>query len=192
MFDRRVDDWITVRPFIFNANYEEGMSIEIQINPEFKNVAEAEIQALKYAEVFGKLPTALRKDVNTSWIHKGTHPFGGGNNNLLIYIGQTKEYENDGILEETLVHEAAHSSLDEYYSASKGWINAQNLDPTFISTYARDNPEREDVAETFLLYLALRYRPERISSSLKDKILETIPNRIKYFDAQNFKMYPIK
>jgi hypothetical protein len=192
MFDRRVDDWITVRPFIFNANYEEGMSIEIQINPEFKNVAEAEIQALKYAEVFGKLPTALRKDVNTSWIHKGTHPFGGGNNNLLIYIGQTIEYENDGILEETLVHEAAHSSLDEYHSASKGWINAQNLDPSFISTYARDNPEREDVAETFLLYMALRYRSERISSTLKDQILETIPNRIKYFDAQNFKMYPIK
>ena len=192
MFDRRVDDWITVTPFIFNANYEEGMSIEIQINPEFKNVAEAEIQALKYAEVFGRLPTALRRDVKTSWIHKGTEPFGGGNNNLLIHIGQSIEYEKDGILEETFVHEAAHGSLDEDHSASSGWINAQNLDPSFISTYARDNPEREDVAETFLLYMALRYRSERISSSLKAKILETIPNRIKYLDAQNFKMYPIK
>ena len=192
MFDRRVDDWITVRPFIFIANYDDGLSIEIQLNPEFKNVAEAEIQALKYAEVFGKLPTALREDVHTSWIHKGTHPFGGGNNNLLIYIGQTLAYENDGILEETLVHEASHSSLDEYHSASSGWIKAQNLDPSFISTYARDNPEREDVAETFLLYLALRYRPERIDSTLKDTILETIPNRIKYFDSLNLEMYPIK
>jgi hypothetical protein len=192
MFDRRVDDFITVRPFIFNANYDDGLSIEIQINPEFKNVAEAEIQALKYAEVFGRIPTALRSDVKTSWIHKGTEPFGGGNNNLLIYIGQTIEYENDGILEETFVHEASHTSLDEYHSASKGWINAQNLDPSFISTYARDNPTREDVAETFLLYLAIRYRSDRISSSLKDTILKTIPNRIKYLDAQNFKMYPIK
>ena len=95
-------------------------------------------------------------------------------------------------MEETLVHEAAHSSLDEYHSASKGWINAQNLDPSFISTYARDNPEREDVAETFLLYLALRYRRDPISATLRDTMLETIPNRIKYFDAQNFKMYPIK
>ena len=192
MFDRRVDDFITLNPFIFNANYTDGLSIEIQINPEFKNVAEAEIQALKYAEVFGKLPTALRSDVKTSWIHKGTEPFGGGNNNLLIYIGQSLEYENDGILEETLVHEAAHSSLDEYHSTSSGWLNAQKLDPSFISTYARDNPTREDVAETYLLYLALRYRPERISSSLKATILKTIPNRIKYFDSQNLKMYPIK
>ena len=192
MFDRRVDDWITVIPFIFNANYDDGLSIEIQLNPEFKNVEEAEYHALKYAEVFGQLPTALRKDVHTSWIHMGTHPFGGGNNNLLIYIGQTIEYENDGILEETLVHEASHSSLDEYHSASSGWIKAQNLDPSFISTYARDNPEREDVAETFLLYMALRYRPERIDSTLKAMILETIPNRIKYFDSLNLTMYPIK
>lgn len=192
MFDRRVDDFITLTPFIFNATYADGLSIEIQINPEFKNVAEAEIQALKYADVFGKLPTALRSDVKTSWIHKGTYPFGGGNNNLLIYIGQSLEYENDGILEETFVHEAAHSSLDEYHSASKGWINAQKLDPSFISTYARDNPTREDVAETFLLYLALRYRSDRISSSLKATILKTIPNRIKYFDSLNLNMYPIK
>jgi hypothetical protein len=42
------------------------------------------------------------------------------------------------------------------------------------------------------LYLALRYRPERISSSLKATILKTIPNRIKYFDSQSLKMYPIK
>ena len=76
--------FITLTPFIFNANYTDGLSIEIQINPEFKNVAEAETQALKYAEVFGQLPTALRSDVKTSWIHKGTESFGGGNNNLLI------------------------------------------------------------------------------------------------------------
>ena len=192
MFDRRVNDWITTNPFLFKANYNDGLSIEFQINPEFKTVAEAQIQALKYAEVFGRLPTALRKDVKTSWIHLGTQPFGGGNNNLLIHIGQSTLYEKDGILEETLVHEAAHTSLDAAHAASSGWIKAQNLDPGFISTYARDNPKREDVAETFLLYLAIRYRSERISSSLKDKTLETIPNRIKYFDAQNFNMYPIK
>jgi len=192
MFDRRVNNWITVNPFIFNANYEDGLSIEFQINPEFQNVDAAEIQALKYAKVIGRLPAALRSDVETSWVHMGTEPFGGGNNNLLIHIGQTTLYENDGILEETLVHEASHTSLDAYHSASTGWMNAQDLDPNFISTYARDYPTREDVAESFLLYMALRYRSDRISSSLKNKILETIPKRIEYFDNQNFNMYPIE
>lgn len=192
MFDRRVNDWISVTPFIFNANYSDGLSIEIQINPEFKNVTDAEIHALKYAVEFGRLPAALRSDVKTSWIHMGTQPFGGGNNNLLIHIGQSALYEKDGILEETLIHEAAHTSLDADHAASKGWINAQNSDPGFISTYARDNPKREDIAETFLLYLAVRYRADRINASLKEKILETVPNRIKYFDDQNLAMNPIK
>lgn len=192
MYDRRVNDWITTNPFLFKANYNDGLTIEFQVNPEFKTVAEAEIQALKYAEVIGKLPTALRKDVKTSWIHLGTQPFGGGNNNLLIHIGQSTLYEKEGILEETLIHEAAHTSLDAAHAASKGWINAQNLDPSFISTYALDNPKREDVAETFLLYLAIRYRSDRISATLKNTVLETVPNRIKYFDSQNFKMYPIE
>lgn len=147
---------------------------------------------MKFAEVIGRLPTALRIDVETVWIHKGTEPFGGGNNNLLIHTGQSTLYENDGILEETLVHEASHTSLDAKHSTSSGWVSAQESDGNFISIYARDYPTREDVAETFLLYMAIRYRSDRIDQLLENKILETIPNRIMYFDDQNFNMYPIE
>ena len=192
MFDRRVDNWITVTPYVFNSTYDDGLSIEIQVNPEFKDSDAAEIDASKFAEVIGRLPTALRIDVKTVWIHKGTELFGGGNNNILIHTGQSTLYENDGILEETLVHEASHTSLDAAHSASSGWVSAQESDGNFISTYGRDYPAREDIAETFLLYMAIRYRSDRINKSLEDKILETIPNRIKYFDGQNFNMYPIE
>ena len=103
-----------------------------------------------------------------------------------------KNYENQGILEETLVHEASHTSLDSYHAESEGWLSAQDKDCEFISTYARDNPIREDVAESYLPYLAIRYRSDRISDNLKKRIEEAIPNRIKYFDEQNFNMYPIQ
>ena len=66
------------------------------------------------------------------------------------------------------------------------------MDAAFISNYARDYPVREDIAESYLPYLAIRYRPDRISDSLKIEIEKTIPNRIKYFDNQEFKMYPIE
>jgi hypothetical protein len=192
MFDRRVNDWITATPFLFNATYDDNLSIEIQVNPEFQNTALAEVEALKYAVIIGRLPTILRADVETAWIHKGTEPFGGGNNNLLIHTGQAILYENDGILEETLVHEASHSSLDAEHSTSSGWISAQASDGNFISTYASDNPGREDIAESFLLYMAIRYRSNKITQSLEKTILETIPNRITYFDNQNFNMYPFE
>ena len=92
--------------------------------------------------------------METVWIHRGTEPFGGGNNNLLIHTGRADLYAADGILEETLVHEAAHTSLDAAHASAPAWLAAQSADPTFISTYARDFPNREDIAESVLPYLA--------------------------------------
>ena len=192
MFDRRVNDWITVDAYLFNASFDDGLAAEIQVNPEFGGSDAALAEAEKYAEVIGRLPTALRNDVETVWIHKGTQPFGGGNNNLLIHIGQADLYTADGILEETFVHEAAHTSLDAAHASAPAWLAAQSADPTFISTYARDFPNREDIAESFLPYLAIRYRSDRISQSLANTIMQTMPNRIAYFDNQSFDMYPIQ
>ena len=192
MFDRRVDGWITVVAHLFIATFDDGLSAEIQVNPEFEESATALAEAEKYAQVIGRLPTALRKDVETVWIHKGTELFGGGNNNLLIHVGQADLYIQDGILEETFVHEAAHTSLDAAHASAAGWLAAQSADPTYISTYARDFPRREDIAESFLPYLAIRYRLERISPSLANTIMQTMPNRIAYFDNQSFDMHPFE
>lgn len=115
---------------------------------------------------------------------QGVAPFGGGNNNLVIHTGQADLYERDGILEETLVHEACHASLDGAHSSAADWIAAQKADDSFISTYARDYPQQEDVAESFLCWLAVTYRSDRISEKDADKIKKTIPNRIAYFDRQ--------
>lgn len=192
MYDRRVADWVVVKAFLFNATFEDGLKFEVQVNPEFQSEELAKTEADKYAKVIGKLPTALRQDVQTVWIHKGKQLFGGGNNNILIHTEQTVDYEKDGILEETLVHEASHTSLDAKHATATGWLAAQVADDNFISTYARDNPTREDIAESFLLYMAVRYRSDRISASLKTTIEQTMPNRIAYFDKHTLNMSPIK
>ena len=186
MFDRRENNWITVNAYLFDASYNDGLSCEIQVNPEFETIDNALIEAEKYGKEIGRLPTCLRVDVETVWIHQGTEPFGGGNNNILIHTGQTKEYEENGILEETLIHEASHTSLDSYHAKNYAWQEAQRKDNHFISGYAEENPMREDIAESFLTYIAVNHRSDRISPKLKSTILKTIPNRIKYFDNQNF------
>lgn len=191
MFDRRVNNWINVNAFLFTALFLDGLSAEIQVNPEFGTSELALVEAQKYGPIIGRLPTSLRSSVQTVWIHKGIQPFGGGNNNILIHTGQTVLYENDGILEETLIHEASHTSLDAAHAESAGWLSAQTADNEFISTYARDNPVREDIAESFLTFLAVRYKPSRISVSLSQTITQTIPNRIAYFDKLPLAMYPL-
>jgi hypothetical protein len=192
MYDRRAEGWVTRDAFLFDATFDDGLTVEVQVNPEFGTPEASEVEALFYADAIGRLPTALRRDVETVWIHQGVQPFGGGNNNLLIHVGQGDLYIADGILEETLVHEAAHTSLDADHATAPGWIAAQVADPTFISTYARDFPQREDIAESFVPYLAVRYRADRIAGSLRSTILASIPNRIAYFDGLGLEMHPIQ
>ncbi|MFK8007711.1 MAG: hypothetical protein AB8H03_15140 [Saprospiraceae bacterium] len=192
MFDRRVNEFTDTEAFLFNAIFDDGLKAEIQVNVEFQNVDAARLEAQKYAYEIGKLPTALRTELETVWIHKGKELYGGGNNNILIHTEQTIEYERDGILEETLVHEAAHTSLDPFYENSPAWLKCQKLDGKYISNYAEENPNREDIAETFLLYLAARHKSDRISQALRDSILAQVPNRIIFFDSLNLDMYPIE
>ena len=190
MFDRRLNAFTSYTAFLFIAAFSDGMPVEIQVNPEFGTVAAASAEAEKYGAIIGRLPLVLRANVKTVWIHRGVHPFGGGNENLLIHTGQADDYQASGILEETLVHEAAHTSLDANHAGSAGWRAAQAADGDFISTYARDFPDREDIAESFLPYLALRHRADRISSALAASISQAIPNRLNYFDAQSFNIFP--
>ena len=85
MFDRRPNDWIQLKPFLFMATFSDGLRIEVQVNPEFETVAAAEAEAMRYMHAVGQLPTLLRKSVRTMWIHKGKELFGGGNENLLVH-----------------------------------------------------------------------------------------------------------
>ena len=97
---------------------------------------------------------------------------------------------DESILEETFIHEAAHTSLDGIYSNDLDWKNAQKIDCQFISTYALENPNREDIAESYLSYFAVRYASRRISKKMINIIHNTIPERIKYFDKQEQNIYP--
>lgn len=191
VFDRRINDWATINVYLFTARYSTGREIEFQVNPEFGSQSLARAQALKFAPSVGRLPTVLLRDADSVTIHDGDQPFGGGNRNILIHTVQAESYIADGILEETLVHEASHTSLDADHAASAGWLAAQTADSDFISTYARDNLTREDIAESFLLYLAYRHLSGRISPEVANTISTTIPNRIAYFDAQGFDLTPI-
>lgn len=192
MYDRRVPGWVNVNAYLFDVVWDDGLTSIAQINPEFGDIDAATIEAEKYAFLIGQLPTCLREDVNEIWIHQGVELFGGGNNSILIHTGQSINYENDGIIEETLVHEASHTSLDADHAASVGWINAQNQDDEFISSYAQDNPTTEDVAESYLTWLAVRYREDNISVQDYNSITQTIPNRLNYFDSIDCDLYPFE
>ncbi len=192
MFDRRADAFVPTDAYLFNATFEGETVVEVQVSAEFGDAVLAERHAAFYARAIGQLPGGLRARVETVWIQRGVMPFGGGNDNILIHTGKAAEYLRDGVLEEILMHEAAHTSLDPIHAAADAWLAAQDADGGFISDYARDHRGREDVAESFGPFFALRHRRERISGGMAETIEATMPSRIDYFDRLDLEMHPVR
>jgi uncharacterized repeat protein (TIGR02543 family) len=191
MYDRRNGGaFINNNPFLYDAYFSDGLVTEIQVNSEF-SVDQSLLEAEKYSFLIGQLSKGLRKHVETMWIHKGIEAYGGGNNNILVHTGMSESYEKHytgNIIEETLIHEAAHTSVDAYVypdrlTNGEEWIKAVDKDNCYISDYARDYPYREDLAELMPLYIAVKFFPDRISEDDRNKILSCCINRILYLDS---------
>jgi hypothetical protein len=191
VYDRRAGAWITIQAYLFDATFANGLSAEFQVNPEFGTWTEAEAAARDYGPAIGQIPVALREDMDAVWIHRGDEPFGGGNRSLLVHTDRGEQYREREVLPEILVHEGVHTSLDSAHADAPGWLAAQAADPTFISTYARDHPDREDLAESFSAWLAVRHRRDRITDGMADTIASAIPNRLVYFDSLNMNLCPV-
>ena len=173
--------------WIFKASCDGGAKeFEIRVHDDFMET-EAASEAEKYGKAVGRLPKALRFGFGTKTgihilaIHKGSHLWHASSR--LGRISTYTELTSDTYIEEGLAHEAAHVSLDDRVKSDSKWLAARKADGAFISSYAKDYPDREDVAESFLAYFSARYVPTRIDSDWKEDILQTIPNRIAYFDA---------
>ena len=162
-------------------------AVEFQVNPEFGSAEAARAEVDTYAPALERLPAFLMTNAREVEINAGVELFGGNaNGSLLIHTGQGRAYLDDGFLEEILFHEAAHVSLDATHASAPGWRSAQAADGVFVSTYARDNPDREDVAESILPHFAVRRRSVRLGAADRTAILAAIPNRLECFDRQGF------
>ena len=175
---------ITINAYLFDVRYE-GQVVEFRVHPEFGSREAAQAEVETFAHVLGQMPTVLMPRIKHVVIHAGEGRWGATRDGILVYTGGS----DSSRYEETFVHEGTHVNL-QAHNSSPGWRAAQEADGVFISNYARDNPNREDVAESFVAWFAVRYRPERLSAGRQPIILRTIPNRLIYFDEQGFDMSP--
>ena len=44
MFDRRIIDWTTLNAYLFEARFDDGLTIEVQVNPEFGSTSAARMR----------------------------------------------------------------------------------------------------------------------------------------------------
>lgn len=194
MWDREANNnngaWITPICWIFKLAYDDGITAEIRVRQSGFTKEQATTLANQYGRQMGQLPACLRKGTAFINIMKGNGLFGGNNSlrSIDITIGENSElYHKTGNMEEVLFHEATHAALDYLYD--RDWKVHRNRDPKFISTYAAENPDSEDISESFMLFAALRHRKNRIAAEAS-KIQTNIANRLRYYERLSLDMYP--
>ena len=135
----------------------------------------------------GQLPAFLNKKngINSIIIHKGRRRWLASGKEIIIYPS-SDWYDH----EKSLIHEAAHATVDDLLVNDVDWKAAVDADGKYITKYARTN-QWEDSAETVVFWVALRCA-DSISKGTKKRILKSIPNRIKHLDKMNFDTYPLE
>ena len=193
-YDKSIPDFINYPAHVYKVNFGDNLSIDFEIYTEF-TLEEAGNIEQKYAPLIGQLGKDLRRNIKSFEFLKGEEVASAQRSDDLNYANITfhtdwltniVETRTDGDkTEELLIHESAHLSIDPYVYGQQGWTDAVNLDGNYLSTYAKDNPNSEDIAETFQAYIAVKYFPDRISNSLRDTILSVCLNIFEYFDSLN-------
>ncbi len=195
MFDRRIPKpprTKFIKTHVFKVKWSDMDKITtIYVNPETSSEEEVAAQAEKHAKILGLLPYILRSFIDHVNLHMGYGAYGGGGRGVLLYAQKTVEHETvNKKLNEIIVHEAAHN-LGNSIGTTVEWAAKQSSDDAFISKYAAENPQREDVSESFLAWLILRYHRDRITNEQANTISNQIPARLKYFDDANYNMHPV-
>ena len=124
------------------------------------------------------------RDFDTYNLSKGDDSFGDLGHAFTLYP------EGNPEIFYTLLHEAAHASIQQYLKNSKKWFQAVKDDKIYITNYARTD-FAEDIAETIAFWVGIRCYEERIKRKTKEKVLKRIPNRIKVLDELNLNTYPV-
>jgi len=201
MIDLAVNwDVIDVEAYKFEVLFDDNIRTNVNVRKVDYTQAEAAVLAKEYATSMGRLPAFLRQGIDNINLLKGegrnwTGAYQTKSLNLQVGGYLEEKFKSQKILEETLMHEACHATIDgKYYGTEDGkkaWKEAQTQDNMFISLYASQNPDREDVAESIVPYLAVKYRNNRVSEDDYKKMAQAIPNRIKVLDQANMNFYPI-
>ncbi|MAY85816.1 MAG: hypothetical protein CML02_03710 [Pseudooceanicola sp.] len=178
MWDKRRDGEDAYDTFLFRAYFSAGPAIDIILNPEFGTEEDARAEAMRYTGGLGRLPLILREGIAQFGIHKGDRSFHGGPGKIFMYQDKASLRIAQNKLEESILHEAVHASIDARWRDDPAWRAAQDADPGFVTRYAADKPEREDLAESVLFALALLRHPGRIPPVDSADILRVMPNRI--------------
>jgi len=184
MPDKRHDELFAAGTFTFVARYKDGTSVGLWAHSDFGNQKQALHSIEPVAQAVGKLPTIMRSKLDHVVIHKGDETaFGEADGHFFVlYSDNIRTRIRNHDLEETVFHESVHATLDAKYLRSHTWRNAQRTDGAYVTHYAAQLPEKEDLAESALFAWAMLVHPGRLPRSIETQVRQIMPNRLAFFE----------
>lgn len=183
MWDKRVDAEDYYETYLFHAHFTDGPPIDFIVNPEFGSVDAARAEVARHTRALGQLAPLFREGIRQIGIHKGKPTYSAGPGKIFLYSDRSSIRISENRLEESLLHEAVHASLDASYRLAPDWVAAQRADDAFVTRYAASRPDREDLAETALFAWGLKFHPDRIPPVDSQDIRNQVPARLAFLNT---------
>ncbi len=188
--------------FLFTAHFEDGATMEVQAHPAYGAADSARAAAEQFLLPVGRLPRVLIEGGKEVELSPAPNYHAGGHACGRIYNWGGR-HTQAGFLEEVALHEGSHAVLEDCTwdgcqidcvglggFRSAAWRAAQAADSLFISAFARDHADREDMAETLWAWFVSRCVPDRLPPAYKRRIDAGIPHRLAYFDRLGLDIWP--
>jgi len=185
MPDKRGGDLFADQTYVFTARYGDGTSVGIWAHPDFRSQSRAQGYAETVAEAVGKLPTVMRRVLDHVVIHVGDETAFGEDQGhfFVLYSDNIDTRVRNHDIQETVFHESVHATLDAEHARSGAWQRAQQSDGGFITDYAANNPDREDMAESALFAFTMMTHPGRLPAEVEARVRQVMPNRLAFFEG---------
>ncbi|MBL4543091.1 MAG: hypothetical protein JKP98_10230 [Rhodobacteraceae bacterium] len=170
---------------VFTARFTDGTSVEIWVHADFGSARAAQTQAQRLTQPLGKLPTFMRARLNHVVVQEGDaaafEEADGGF--FAVYADNMATRLRNNDLEETVFHEAAHVTFDPEYAGGRAWRQAQRADGAYVTRYAQNNPQKEDIPETALFAYAMIRYPGRLPANVEAAVRASVPGKLAFFET---------
>jgi len=178
MYDPRRDTLFVEGALHFDVSFPE-QQMRINVHP---NVSDPQQRARETAAAVSRLPAQMRSTLRHVNILDGDgaaweEGLGGF---FTLYDGLIERRLAEHDLDETVFHESAHVALDPLLTRDPDWQSNQVADGGFITQYASDNPDKEDIAESALFAWTMLYHPGRLPADVEAAVRDIMPNRLEY------------
>ena len=167
--------------YVYEAQYTDRQTINVMVDQGFSR-SRADQLATLYARRVGQLPARSALDEFAVLVCCGDNTGYAERRQNRIAIFHRDLIVTFGVLGPFMLHEYAHLAYDAAAYSSAKWRAAVAADDRFITKYARDFPYREDVAESYVAWIAARCSADRLMPVEVEFIKSAIPARLAYFD----------